>query len=215
MTTNTHTLNQPNMDLSACSLPDHMPQEQPRLTLLGRYMRACKDEFPCRIKNISLHNATVISPHPIDEGEHVIGYFDTLGGLEGKATQISDSDFVMAFSITSRRRQKLASQLAMLIDRRNIHRNKARHSGILKNKPADRPIRVTFEDGEIEKCKALNVALSSASLQSARRPRLGTLITVGKLRARVVRLHSIGFAVEFIDIQKAKAIRQYFSAPSL
>ena len=39
---------------------------------------------------------------------------------------------------------------------------------------------------------------------------IGQTVTLGKLRARVVRHHDNGIAVEFVDIQNPQALRKYF-----
>ena len=180
------------------------------ITLFGRYMLACKNEFPCSLRKLSVAGAEISSLHAVSEGERIVAYFDRLGGLEGKATEILDGGFAMEFSMTQRRRQKLMTQLYVLSQQDSLHSAAIGHSSQEQLQLADRSIRVSFEDGRVESCHAEHTSISSALLISANRPPVGTLLTVGKLRARVMNHHDKGFGVAFIDIREAAAVRRHF-----
>ena len=193
------------------SMPPGRANDEPlEITLFGRYMRSCKNEFPCSLRKISVTGAEIASPHAVATGEFIVAYFDTLGGLEGKAVKTLDDGFAIEFSITQRRRQKLASQLCLLSKQDRIHSAAMARSSQKRIQLADLSIRVRFEDGRIENCDALDVSISSALLESVNRPPVGSLLTVGKLRARVMHHHGKGFGVAFIDTQKAAAVRRHF-----
>jgi hypothetical protein len=59
-------------------------------------------------------------------------------------------------------------------------------------------------------CRVLDVSISGASIATPARPEIGTEVTLGKLRARVVRHHPQGFGVQFLDIQNPTALRRHF-----
>jgi hypothetical protein len=42
------------------------------------------------------------------------------------------------------------------------------------------------------------------------RPPIGSELTLGKLRCRVMRYHERGIGVQFIDIQEPEALRRHF-----
>ncbi len=65
-------------------------------------------------------------------------------------------------------------------------------------------------EGIVLSCRVLDVSISGASVATPARPEIGSEVLLGKLRARVVRHHSQGFGVQFIDIQKPTALRRYF-----
>ena len=141
--------------------PDRRRYKRVELNLLGRFMRASKNEFPCRLIDVSVGGAALSSPVTVEDNEQMGDYFDHLGGLEGI---------------------KLDSKKLI----------------------------VEYDDGRSEECTAIDVSISGASLKSKTRPVLGCKLTVGKLRAEVVRHHERGFGVAFTGIQKAEAIRKYF-----
>ncbi len=190
--------------------PDRRRHKRVKLTLLGRFMRASKSEYPCRLIDISVGGAAISSPVDVEKGEHIVVYFDNLGGLEGTVSRLLDGGFAVEFNITTRRRQKLAAQLTVLVNEKEISEFDLRRPGHDRIALANRSLAITYEDGETEECDALDVSISGASIASDARPRIGSMITVGKLRARVARHHSRGFGVAFIDIQKVEAIRRHF-----
>ena len=67
-----------------------------------------------------------------------------------------------------------------------------------------------FNEDDNRDFRVLDVSISGASVETAHRPPVGSLIQVGKLRARVVRHHDVGIGVEFLDIQRPDALRKYF-----
>ena len=112
--------------------------------------------------------------------------------------------------VTLRRRQKLAAQITWLINQKELGSADLRRRGHDRVSVSKQPIRVTYDNGEIEDCDAIDVSISGASLTSQHRPAIGTEMMVGKMRARVVRHHENGFGVAFLDIQQVEAIRKYF-----
>ena len=143
-------------------------------------------------------------------GERIVVYFDNLGGLEGQVTRITKDGFAMEFAATVRRRQKLAAQITWLINQKELDKADLRRPGHERINLQNLTIRVQLEDGETEDCDAIDVSISGASLESTMRPRIGSQILVGKLRAKVARHHDRGFGVAFVDIQRVDAIRRYF-----
>src|SRR5262249_57127898 len=78
-----------------------------RVNLLGRYMLADRNEYPCQVANMSPGGMALIAPVSGQEGERVIAYIDHLGRLEGKITRLYQGGFAMTVSATPRKRDKL------------------------------------------------------------------------------------------------------------
>ncbi len=178
------------------------------LTLLGRFMRADKQEYPCKLLQISLDGATFTAPSGVEQGEHLIVYLDHIGGLEGTATHILEDGFAMRFSMTEHKREKLAEQLTWLLNRdANVPELPRRH---VRSRLNDTTSKMTLNDGQILDVHILDVSISGASIKTDARPTRNCIIKLGKLRARVVRYHEEGIGVEFTDIQQPEALRKYF-----
>lgn len=190
--------------------PDRRRHKRVELTLLGRFMRASRNEYPCRLVDISVGGAAISSPVAVETGERIVAYFDQLGGLEGEVRRIAEDGFAVEFAATLRRRQKLAAQITWLINQKELSSTELRRPGHNRVRVGKQTIRVCHDTGEIEDCDAIDVSISGASLTSDNRPEIGTELIVGKMRARVVRHHENGFGVAFLDIQQVEAIRKYF-----
>ena len=67
-----------------------------------------------------------------------------------------------------------------------------------------------FPGGIAVDCRVLDVSLSGASIGTEARPAIGSEVTLGKLRCRVMRYHERGIGVQFLDIPDPEALRRYF-----
>lgn len=190
--------------------PDRRRYKRVELTLLGRFMRASKIEFPCQLIDISVGGAAISSPVTVEDAEPIVAYFDHLGGLEGQVVRKMEDGFAIEFNATVRKRQKLATQLTGLINQELVDIADLRREGHHRIKLNHQQLTIKYPGGDTEECNAADVSISGASIESQARPSIGTLLTVGKLRAEVIRHHKNGFGVAFTDIQQVEAIRKYF-----
>jgi PilZ domain len=175
---------------------------------LGRFMRADKEEYPCRLKDISVGGAAIVSPQPVALGEHVIAYFDEIGRIDGPVVRLVNGGFAMQILATIHRREKLAAQLTWLINRKALGIPEARrHDRIV---PKNMASVLTLPDGKQIPVRMLDVSISGASVAFEGGLPLGTEVLLGRLRARVARSHDQGVALQFIDIQHPLALRKHF-----
>jgi len=178
------------------------------LGLLGRFMRENKQEYPCKLTDISVGGAALMSPMEVEDGETIVVYLDQIGGLVGTVARHFEGGFALRFKATQHKREKLAAQLTWLINRHELEPSDARrHERIVPRKTSSS---LTLEDGVSLPCQIIDVSISGASVASEARPPLGTEVWVGKLRSRVVRHHAHGIGVRFVDIQQPTALRRYF-----
>ena len=87
------------------------------LALLGRFMRANKQEYPCKLNDISVGGASVNAPVEVELGERIVAYFDEIGGIEGSVVQVFEGGFAMGLKATQHKRDKLAAQITWLINK--------------------------------------------------------------------------------------------------
>jgi PilZ domain len=189
-------------------VPDRRRYKRIAVTLLGRFMRASKEEHACKLVDISAGGAAVTSPVPVAVGERVVAYFDHVGGLEGVVVRTFDGGFAFNISATKHKREKLAAQLTWLANR-----------GVLGSADGRRHERITPTTGEqalqlaegiVLSCRVLDVSISGASIATPARPEIGSEVLLGKLRARVVRHHAQGLGVQFLDVQNQTVLRRSF-----
>jgi hypothetical protein len=195
--------------LGAQPATDKRRHKRVAITLLGRFMRANRHEYPCRLNDISVGGAAINSPVVVDEGERIVVYFDHIGGLEGSVVRVFEGGFAMQFRTTARKREKLAAQLTWLLNRDVL-------SGIAERRhergsAADRNKTVLLDTGETLDCEVVDVSISGASLRMDMRPPIGSSLMLGRMRGRVMRHHEYGIGVQFVDIQEPEALRRHFT----
>ncbi|GLQ57576.1 PilZ domain-containing protein [Devosia nitrariae] len=177
-----------------------------RISVLGRYMLADKREFPCQILEMSPGDAVVIAPVTGIVGEKVIAYLDHIGRIEGTVIDQVEGGFLMNVAASPRKRDKMAAQLTWLANRDllNIPEDR-RHERVV---PDNRHSTVVLDDGRRYNCKIIDISLSGAAVEIDVRPAMGTPLTLGRMRARVVRHFQNGVAVEFTSTQEMITVVQ-------
>ena len=177
-----------------------------KVSVLGRYMLADRREFPCQVLEMSPGDAVVIAPVAGAVGEKVIAYLDLIGRIEGTIVAEADGGFVMDVVASPRKRDKMAAQLTWLANKDilNLPEDR-RHERVV---PDNRHSTVVLDDGRRYNCKIIDISLSGAAIELAVRPAMGTPVTLGRMRARVVRHFADGVAVEFAASQEMLSVVQ-------
>jgi PilZ domain len=178
------------------------------VVLLGRFMRASRHEYPCKLMDMSVSGASMMSPVVVEPGEQIIAYFDNIGGIEGTVVRIFDGGFAIEMAASQHKREKIAAQLTYLINKHELQgTTDRRHERV---KAANQKSTLKLDAGISVECRTIDVSLSGASIETTARPPIGTEVTFGKLRCRVMRHHEQGIGLAFLDIQEPEAIRKYF-----
>ncbi|MBX9589140.1 MAG: PilZ domain-containing protein [Hyphomonadaceae bacterium] len=191
-------------------VPDRRRHKRIAVELLGRFMRENKQEHACKLIDISAGGAAVrpMSTVAVEIGERVVAFFDHIGGIEGTVVRTFEGGFAFKLAATQHKREKLAATLTWLANRAELDgAEERRHERII---PKGGRQQLQLAEGIILECQVLDISVSGASIGTPARPELGTEVTLGKLRARVVRHHAQGFGVQFIDSQNQTALRRQF-----
>jgi hypothetical protein len=187
---------------------DRRRHKRVAVTLLGRYMRQNKQEYPCKLVDVSAGGAALMSPVMPDIGERIVASFDHIGMLDGEVVREIDGGFAIKIIATKHKREKLVAQITWLVNRGEIDTNEERrHERIT---PRNGIVALQLAEDISLTCRVLDISISGASVATPARPMIGSEVTLGRLRARVVRHHAEGFGVQFIDIQNPAALRRYF-----
>jgi len=177
-----------------------------KVSILGRYMLADKREFPCQVLEMSPGDALVIAPVSGRAGERVIAYIDHIGRIEGSVIEPVEGGFIMEVVASDRKRDKLAAQLTWLANKDLLALPEdRRHERVV---PDNRHSTVVLDDGRRYNCKIIDISLSGAAIELAVRPAMGTPVTLGRMRAKVVRHFQNGVAVEFASAQEMISVVQ-------
>lgn len=176
------------------------------VSILGRYMLADRREFPCQVLEMSPGDAVIIAPVTGIVGERVIAYLDHMGRIEGTILKQVEGGFVMDVAASPRKRDKMAAQLTWLANKDvlNLPEDR-RHERVV---PDIRHSTVVLDDGRRYNCKIIDISLSGAAIELDVRPAMGTPVTLGRMRAKVVRHFQNGVGVEFAAAQEMLAVVQ-------
>ena len=172
-----------------------------RVDVLGRMLLENRQEYPCRILNMSPGGAAVMADAPGKVGERIIAYVDHLGRLEGRITREFEGGFAMSISATPRKRDKLAAQLTWLANRQILNLPEDRRHG--RFTPRNPMARLILPNGTNIACRIIDISQSGAAiaLPPAQVPPIGAAVAIGRTPGRVVRHIEDGFAVEFTRLQ--------------
>jgi len=186
--------------------PERRRFQRVRVNLLGRFMLQSRNEYPCQVIDMSPGGAALMAPVVGSIGERVVAYIDHIGRVEGEISRYVEGGFAMTINATARKREKLANQLTWLANRRELDlAEDRRHERILPKNPFSH---VVLGDGAEHRCRVLDVSLSGAAISMDVRPPIGAALTLGKMRARVVRHFEEGIAVEFAAVQSPEYIKE-------
>lgn len=194
--------------LIARVLADKRRHKRLPMRLKGRFMRQDKQEYECQLVDLSAGGGAVATDARPEPGERIVASFEHLGMLEGTIVRTTETGFAFRIMATKHKREKLIAQLMWLANRNELDSaEERRHERIT---PPNSLAMIQFGDTPAMTCRLIDISISGASIASTLRPTLGTEVTLGRLRARVVRHHAQGFGVEFMDLQNAADLRRHF-----
>ena len=119
-----------------------------------------------------------------------------------------DGGFAIALKASQHKRDKLAAQITWLVNQVELGGSAGRRHS--RSNVGNKTSTLKLADGTSVDCKVLDVSLSGASIGTEARPPIGSEVTFGKLRCRVMRYHDRAFGVQFLDIPDPEALRRYF-----
>jgi hypothetical protein len=170
-------------------------QERAKLRLPGRCMLANRLEHTCTTIDLAACGVAVECGDRGQIGDHIVAYIDRLGRMEGEIARQLQNGFAFKIAAPPRKIEKLAARIAWLVQRDVF--------GVSDNRRQERveaedgQIIVTTPDGEEHVATLIDVSSEGAAMNVAIAPPIGSPVTVGQRRARVVRHFTGGIAVKF------------------
>ena len=177
------------------------------INLPGRLMLADYSEHDCTVMEMSPGDVLFTCPARPKLNERIVAYLDHLGRVEGRVTDLDPRGFTVALNATVRKREKLAAQLTWLANKHELGLPEdRRHERYVPRTPRSE---IALEDGRRYPCRIIDLSLSGAAIEIEVRPALGTPLTLGTMRGRVVRHFQEGVAMEFVRVQPPEALRSF------
>ena len=190
---------------------DRRTDERIYVSLPGRYSlvgyKASQGECPqfsCRAVNISTHGIAVAAPVTGKAGAPVLADIEQLGRLKGSIIRVFQLGFAMSIEASDQEREALGTKIDWIkrnkdfeiLDHRSHARFVPRHPFSL----------LTLADGSVLPCFVIDISVSGAAVSADITPGIGTVLAVGKVVGRVVRLFAGGFAAQFVRLQDRKNV---------
>ena len=201
------------LNATAQKFAAHMPPsfdetrfQSVKVSLLGRYMLEDRREFPCQVIEMSPGDAHIIAPASGQVGEKIIAYLDHICRIEGTIIELIDGGFHMEVKVSPRKRDNIAAQLTWFANKDILNLPEDRRHD--RQVPDIRHSSIILDDGRKYNCKIIDISLSGAAIEIDVRPQMGTPVTLGRMRARVVRHFDDGIAVEFSSVQEVFSVVQ-------
>jgi PilZ domain len=169
-----------------------------KVALLGRYMLSDRREYACQTIDMSPGGISLVAPVKPTVGERIVLYLEHIGRVEGEITRQTAHGFAVSISATTRKRDKLASQLTWLGNRHELGLPEdRRHERIV---PRNLVCELKLESGRVLVVRLIDISMSGAavSIEDKDKLAIGTSVTLGRTPGKVVRHFQGGMAVEFL-----------------
>lgn len=178
--------------------PERRINPRVKVSVGGRIMLENRTEFGGTTIDASVKAITIRTDARPRLGERIVGYFDTIGRIEGTVERLIDDGILMELANTIRKRDKLAAQLTWLANREMLNLPEdRRHDRVV---PRDPRVLVRLAEAPESTAVAgalIDVSHGGAAVSVQGKFSRGDEVMLGTTPARVVRAFDGGFAAEF------------------
>ena len=170
------------------------------ITSTGRlYIPATQEEAICTVEDISPGDASILCELREEPKGRAVIYLETFGRFEGPIIRAKSGSFVMTFSCSLQKREKLADQLTLELNRHLLSESDLRRFDRVE--PATGSFtHYTRSTGEQIRCEVLDLSMTGVSVRTELKPPVGEHVLIGHRAGRIARHHGDGMAVEFLGI---------------
>jgi hypothetical protein len=170
------------------------------LAVAGRvYVPSTQEEAVCTIEDISPGDASVLCQLQQEPQGRVVIYLESMGRFEGPIVRRTREGFVMAFSCSAQKRDRLADQLMVELNRHLLSEADLRRYDRIEAASGSFT-HFTRSTGEQIRCEVLDLSLTGVSVRCDVRPPVGEHILIGHRAGRVARHHGEGIGIEMFGL---------------
>lgn len=170
------------------------------LAITGRvYVPETQDEALCTTTDISAGGVAIQCELKHEPRGRAVLYLDGFGRFEGPISRETSGGFAMTFDCSQQKRDKLADQLTMAVNRHLLNEaDLRRHDRV--EAASGSFTHFTRSTGEQIRCEVLDLSLTGVSLRTDTRPPVGEHLLIGHRAGRVARHHEQGIGIEFFGV---------------
>jgi len=172
-----------------------------KMDLPGRlFLPSDNRETQCTILDMSPGGVAVTSEVVPELNAPVVLYVDNFGRFEGHVVRRDQTGFGLAFVCTPSKRERIAEQLILFLNRApgddSPLRRRASQKGFAK---------FTRADGQIVHGEVSDISVTGVSLKTTVRPPIGEFVLIAEIAGRVARHHEDGIGIDFVGNEKPVA----------
>lgn len=160
------------------------------------------DEYQGRLVNISPGDMALKVDGPIVKGDAAVVYIEGLDVIEGRVVRAHPGGVAMSFLLSRRRRSLLTEQL-MLRTNGKYSDGLGDRRGAPRHPQSDQRLVCRLPNGGSLFVRAIDMSVDGVSVESPRKPAIGSPIHVGRMRAVVIRHTPRGFVAVYENAQAA------------
>src|SRR4051812_20827253 len=165
------------------------------VAISGRlYIPDTQEEATCTIEDISPGDASLVCDLKQEPKGRAVLYLETLGRFEGPIVRTGKGGFVMTFSCSLQKREKLADQLTLELNRHLLGDADLRRYDRV-DAVAGSFTHFVRSTAEQIRCEVLDISFTGVSVRTDLRPPVGEHLLIGHRAGRVVRHHADGIAI--------------------
>jgi len=163
------------------------------------FLPAESREIVCKVVDLSPGGASIECEFVPESNTQVVLYMEGgFGRFEGTVARRDGFGFGMRFNATQMKREKIAEQLTLFMNKMELDSNVMRRE---ERVPSKGLAQFTMADGSVTRCEVMDLSPGGVSLKTLIRPQVGEFVLIGKLAARVARHHENGIGLEFVGLR--------------
>jgi len=166
------------------------------------YIPATEEEAMCTVQDISPGDVALRCDLKEEPTGRAVIYLDNLGSFESPLIRAANGGFVMTFSRSLQKREKLADQLTLEVNRHLLGDSDLRRYDRVEAVSGSYT-HFTRSTGEQIRCEVLDLSLTGVSVRTEHRPPVGEHILICHRAGRVARHHADGMGIEFLGLSFA------------
>lgn len=174
---------------------DSQPATKMAGVMFGRFMLPDTSEHACQVINVDMEGATFLAASVPPPGTILVAYLEDLGRVELSAGAAVSGGFEVRYAVNGARLERLRQRIQWLQEKANGGTDGRKHA---RYEPQEKNSQITLPDGRIYPCEVIDISISGAAIKTEVMPSVGTFVSLGRQRGRVVRYMNEGVGIEFI-----------------
>ena len=157
------------------------------------------------IISMSAGDMTIASRHPVKRGDEIVAYFNGRERLKGLVTRCMGSAFAVKMKLPRIKRRRIVEMLMNELAKNDGLINEdafvSNRRVALRRKVDGRESICTLSNGDTVPCSVRDISLTGLGIDIQPVLKIGEIVRVGQISARVVRQTSNGYGLELIEVE--------------